>query len=406
VRGDGLRVLHVEVGGSYGGSLRALEVYLAQRAGSDQEHDVLLYYATAGSEKLERLARRVWWLRDRRRPRVTRAPVLKRLGRRALRVPALAEVEAWTALVADIPLARRMGPMLRAGAYDVVHVNNTFVYQVPTLLAARWAGIPLVAHGRNPVRGGPFARTMMRMADWVVTDSDALRRALERWNAGVPMSTCYNCVDLPRTDDGRAQAVRAGLAPPRATLVGSVGRLDEQKGYEYLVGAARRVVDQRPDVYFAVAGEGPSRPALERLVAESGLDGRFRLPGFVDDVTSFLSALDVFVSSSLWEGLPLAIVEAMLLGRPVVATDVGGSPEAVIPGRTGTLVPARDADALAEAILGSLDPPGGAALVVRHAKQRAAALADPAGNADAFDRVLLQAAGARSRRRVLAASSA
>src|SRR5207247_844359 len=169
------------------------------------------------------------------------------------------------------------------------------------------------------------------------------------------------------------QAVRAGLAPPRATLVGSVGRRDEQKGYEYLVGAARRVVDQRPDVYFAVAGEGPSRPALERLVAESGLDGRFRLPGFVDDVTSFLSALDVFVSSSLWEGLPLAIVEAMLLGRPVVATDVGGSPEAVIPGRTGTLVPARDADALAEAILGSLDPPGGPALVVRHAKQRAAA---------------------------------
>ena len=76
------------------------------------------------------------------------------------------------------------------------------------------------------------------------------------------------------------------------------------------------------------------------------------------------------------------------------------------PNLPGTLVPARDADALAEAILGSLDPPGGPALVVRHAKQRAAALADPAGNADAFDRVLLQAAGARSRRRVLAASSA
>jgi glycosyltransferase involved in cell wall biosynthesis len=144
-----------------------------------------------------------------------------------------------------------------------------------------------------------------------------------------------------------------------------------------------------PRAHFAIAGDGPRRRELQELVDRLGLRGRFSLCGFRSRVTDFIAALDLFVSSSRWEGLPLAIVEAMLLGKRVVATDVGGNRELVKPGRTGLLVRPGDPQALSDAMLRMLDEAASPALDVEVVRGTAAAIADSVSNAAAFDDVLV-----------------
>jgi glycosyltransferase involved in cell wall biosynthesis len=390
-----MRILHVEVGGDYGGSLRALEVYLARSARTDFEHDVLFYRQTPGTDRLEQLAHRVWYLQQGSLPGGkgrAAAGRVRALARKVLSTRVVAEARDWLDLLRRAPLAWRLQGLMREGGYDLVHVNNTLTYQGPTLLAARLAGIPVVSHGRNPVRSGAFARSMMRLSDSVVTVSDSLREVLDSWSTGVPVLACMDCVDLPPPSViTSGHAVRAELMPDDGVLIGSVGRLDDQKGYEYFVRAARRVAEVHPRARFAIAGDGPRRFALEKLIADLGLQRCFRLCGFRNDVSSFIAALDLFVSSSRWEGLSLVLLEALLLGKPVVVTDVGGNREVVRPGRTGLIVPPEDPDALAAAMLEALDGRR-ASFDPDLARSTAATATDPRTNADTFDQVLEEVA--------------
>jgi len=326
---DRLRVLHVEVGGDFGGSLRALEVYLARSRHPNIEHDVLLYYPTAGAERLRAHARRVWSLYSRPpRPPRGRGATVAELGRSRL-AAGVDDLHDWKNLARGLPTAWRLARVLREGGYGAVHVNNTWTYQAPTVLAALLARVPVVSHARNPVRRGSVSRLLLRLVDQLVADSDSLRRALDGWNAGVPIRTCYNCVELRAPDPAVVSKLRQSLAPSGTLLIGSVGRLDDQKGYEHLVHAARLVANTEPRARFAVVGDVPRRRELQRLIDDLGLGERFSLCGFRSGVTDFIAALDLFVSSSRWEGLPLVVVEAMLLGKRVVVTDVGGNRELV-----------------------------------------------------------------------------
>lgn len=377
-------MVHVEVGGSYGGSLRALELYLRHARRDGLAHDVLFYYPTPGAERLNGVARRVLTAFARApQPRAAAAGRPKR----ALAGWCPEALREWSSLPRG---AHRLPALLGALArgYDVVHVNNTFTYQPLTMVAARLARRPVLAHVRNPVRRGAYARGLMGLAGAVVTVNDGLRRELASWGGRPPVSTCYDAVALEPPDAAAAAALRARLLPDGGALVGSAGRLDEQKGYAHLVRAAALLAKSHPALRFAVAGDGPERDGLARLVSELGLAGRFELCGFRPDVSTFLSALDVFVSPSLWEGGgPLTVVEAMLLAKPVVATAVGAAPEFVEPDRTAVLVPPGDPPALAHAIVRAIE--GGTALLdpgrVRAAAER---FADPARNAEAFDQVL------------------
>ena len=129
-------------------------------------------------------------------------------------------------------------------------------------------------------------------------------------------------------------------------VVLTVARLDEQKGHRYLFEAAV----QLPDVQFMLAGDGPLRSALEEQVRTLGLEDRVHFLGHRTDIRDLLTHCDVFVLPSLYEGLPLSILEAMAAGKPVIATQVGGTAEAVLAGETGLLVPPADSTALAAAI--------------------------------------------------------
>ncbi len=134
-------------------------------------------------------------------------------------------------------------------------------------------------------------------------------------------------------------------------VVLTVARLDEQKGHQYLLAAAAQVRQAQ----FVLAGDGPLRASLEAQARSLGLEQRVKFLGYRSDIPDLLAGCDVFVLPSLYEGLPLSILEAMSTGKPVIATQIGGTDEAVISGETGLLVPPADPTALAAAIQKVLD---------------------------------------------------
>jgi glycosyltransferase involved in cell wall biosynthesis len=125
-----------------------------------------------------------------------------------------------------------------------------------------------------------------------------------------------------------------------------VARLDEQKGHRYLLEAAVEI----PEAVFVLVGDGPERAALEKQVHQLKLEDRVLFFGFRNDIQNWLSACDLFVLPSLYEGLPIAVLEAMAAGKPVIATDIPGNREAVVDGLTGCLVAPQDPRSLAVAI--------------------------------------------------------
>lgn len=153
--------------------------------------------------------------------------------------------------------------------------------------------------------------------------------------------------DAPTVVRPRAE-VRSSLGLPEDTaLIVSVARLAPQKSLEVLFDALKLLHN---DAHLAVIGEGPLRSDLERYARSAGLGSKIHLLGFRDDVADYIAAGDAFCLSSIWEGVPLAAQEAILLGTPVVGTDVGGMRELVSNKVSGRLVPTRDPEALAAAL--------------------------------------------------------
>jgi glycosyltransferase involved in cell wall biosynthesis len=143
------------------------------------------------------------------------------------------------------------------------------------------------------------------------------------------------------------EVLRPAERPPEKLVVGSLGRLDRQKGYDVLVEA----LGSLPDAGVLLVGDGVERDALRRQATAAGVAERLHITGWQERPRDFLTAIDVFVLPSRHEGLPLAVVEAMLAALPVIASDVGSVREAVVDGETGFLVPPEDPPALAQAIL-------------------------------------------------------
>ena len=182
-------------------------------------------------------------------------------------------------------------------------------------------------------------------------------------------------IDFERFSPATPDRLRSelGLAP-EARVVGTVGLLRPQKAHDDLIRAAAEVVRHEPELTFVVVGEGELREQLERQVREQGLDGRFLLLGQRDDVPGLVAGFDVFVLSSRFEGMCLAVAEAMAMAKPVVATAVGGVRQSVISGESGLLVPPGDPHALAEGILRVLRNTAEARSLAAAGRERALAL--------------------------------
>jgi len=148
----------------------------------------------------------------------------------------------------------------------------------------------------------------------------------------------------------RAQAKKSLGVPPDRALLGAVGRLSQEKGFDLLIRAARQLVDSGRDLGLILVGEGDDRPRLEALTAELGMGDRVRLTGYSPDPRPIYEAMDVFVLSSLREGLPNVLLEAMALEVPVLATHIAGVPRLIEDGSNGLLIPPGSVDALVQGI--------------------------------------------------------
>jgi glycosyltransferase involved in cell wall biosynthesis len=160
------------------------------------------------------------------------------------------------------------------------------------------------------------------------------------------ITVVHNGIPVPGERPEVDAALRAQLLAGYRAIVLVPARLDPLKGHEFLLEAAREL----ERVHVVVAGEGSERPRLEGLADRLGIRGRVTFLGFREDVSRLTACADVVVLPSLAEGLPLAVLEAMSVGTPLVATAIGGTDEAVVDGVTGLLVPPRDAAALAGAV--------------------------------------------------------
>lgn len=172
----------------------------------------------------------------------------------------------------------------------------------------------------------------------------------------------------------RREAREALNIPDQAVVVGTVGRLTEQKGQRYLIQAAHKVVSRQPDALFLIAGYGPLEETLKQQAEDAGVAEQVRFLGYRPAVKQLLAAFDLFVLPSLWEGMSNAVLEAMAAGLPVVATRVDGNTEQVADGLTGLLVPPADAESLAEALLDLITDPDRREAMGRRGRERVTSL--------------------------------
>jgi glycosyltransferase involved in cell wall biosynthesis len=147
------------------------------------------------------------------------------------------------------------------------------------------------------------------------------------------------------------------LEPGRIPVIGTAGRLEALKGFPWFLGAARQVLDVRSDVEFLVAGAGPEEANLRRVARELAIADKVTFVPYVLNFTDSLAATDIFVLPSLQQGLGTIMLEAMALGRPVIATGVGGIASVIRHGETGLIVPPQSSGALARRILELLEQP-------------------------------------------------
>ncbi len=194
-------------------------------------------------------------------------------------------------------------------------------------------------------------RFVLRSFNAVAAVSDEVRQRLLKARVRADrVALIRNGIDLHPFAHSRV----AANAP---LCVGLVGRLDREKGVDLFVKAAAAVLKQLPLTRFAVAGDGPDRETLQALINQLGIRDQVRLLGRQENMPSFYASLDLLVSSSRQEGLPIALLEGMASALPLVATTVGQVPAIIVHGHTGVLVPAEDVEALAGAILSLLQDP-------------------------------------------------
>jgi len=281
-------------------------------------------------------------------------PATEWLGRQGIPVHHLGRGRFDPRILGDlVSLARRRGAR-------ILHVHGYAAADFGRL-AARAAGARLVLHEhfadpRMPSYQALADRLLRARTDGAIAVSRSTREFLVKqrfvpedrvrliWN-GAPLD------EFAPVSRERALAVRRELGLPEdALVVGTIGRLNAQKGHRFLLEAAARLLSSRPETRVLVAGDGDLMDELRGQAATLGIAERVVFAGHRTDVPGLLGALDVFCISSLYEGTPLALFEAMASGRAVVSTSVDGCREVLEDGVTGVLVAPADARALADGL--------------------------------------------------------
>lgn len=269
----------------------------------------------------------------------------------------------------DWKCSRRLARLCCREQVDIIHAHQytPFFYGMTARLLYRRPPVLFTEHGRHyPDYPRPKRmlanRLLLERRDRVVAVGRAVQRALID-NEGIPsrfIQVIYNGVRLssyaPGIADGMVVRQELGLSPRDFVLM-QVARLDPLKDHVTAIHVLERVLHQRHDAKLVLVGEGPELNTLQELVRRRSLEPYVRFLGLRKDVGRLLAAADTCLLTSISEGIPLTLIEAMAAGLPVVATNVGGVPEVVEDGRTGFLVPHGDQSGLADRLLRLADSP-------------------------------------------------
>ncbi len=261
----------------------------------------------------------------------------------------------------------RLYRLLRKTRPFILH-SSLFHANIPARLLGRLARIPIIITWRQNISIGGASREKINrwtasLDDQVTAVCKLAQKAEIDGTAVSPqkVSLIYNCVDPSLFTTGntaKQAAIRHEFGiPANAPLIGTISRLHPQKGLRYLLDAMPHVRKQQPDIRLLIVGDGELRTELQEQAQLLNLSATVIFAGTRNDVTDILPILDLFILPSLWEGLPLAVLEAMAASLPIIATNVGGVPELVIDGKTGRLITSGNEIALSQAILQLLTHP-------------------------------------------------
>jgi glycosyltransferase involved in cell wall biosynthesis len=265
----------------------------------------------------------------------------------------------------DLSAAWRLSRLIKQVRPDVMHAHDPHGVAMAALalsMSTQPVKPPLIASRRVDFRmkGNTLSRWKYRQVDCFICASDAIRQLL--LSDGVEPAraiTVHEGIDLERVEAAPPARLHEEFwLPHHAPVVGNVAALVPHKGQRHLIEAAILVLRQVPDARFVIAGEGELRESLERMIKENRLEKHVILAGFRPDVLSVHKAFDIFVMSSVTEGLGTSLLDAMASAKPIVATTAGGIPEVVVEGDTGFLVPPRDHRAMADALVKLLKDAG------------------------------------------------
>ena len=256
---------------------------------------------------------------------------------------------------------------IKKGRYDIVHTHGSKA-GVLGRIAARLTGVKVIIH--TPHCFCFMAADIAKLkklfyfyiekfaalfCDKIIAVSESQRQdILKRKLTNIKkVITIENGVDINKFGNNGFDISRKkkGLGlNDSSVILGTVGVLNESKGQRYLIEAVSQVIKDGFDVNLLIAGEGPLRKDLETFSDKLGLNGRMKLLGFREDIPEVLSVMDIFVFPSLWEGMPLAVLEAMSSSLPVISTNVHGAVDLIQDNKRGILVQRKDAKGIAEAI--------------------------------------------------------
>ncbi|MFX0200593.1 MAG: glycosyltransferase family 4 protein [Candidatus Hodarchaeota archaeon] len=269
----------------------------------------------------------------------------------------------------NFSLIPRLAKIINKNKIEIVHGQGARA-EFYARLACKLAGISkYVSTIAMPVEGfdvgflrkkiyALFDRFSEKFVDRFLVVSDVLREAMIR-DHGIPAEKIiriYNGIEidhyLPQEEDGSREGIRREFNVGKDTaFIGAIGRLVWQKGFEYLIQAIPHILREFAQTKVLIVGEGPLRKELEALGKSMKIEGHLVFSGFRSDVKEILSAIDILVVPSLLEGFPMITLEAMAMGKPIIASDIDGIREQIIDGESGILIPPKDLNAIGEAII-------------------------------------------------------
>jgi glycosyltransferase involved in cell wall biosynthesis len=242
---------------------------------------------------------------------------------------------------------------------DILHTHHMPAF-VDSFVATRFARVPVFINTDHckdyPIPGhwALLERLASHFADEVVAVSHRTRDELIRFE-GIPpekISVIYNGINIKLTRKESREGLRMELGLTNGeTVIGTVGRLEDQKGLELLLASMPHVLRQSPNTRFLIVGGGSKEQELKQLASELQVSEHVLFTGWRSDAVDLIQAFDVFVTTSRFEGMPMVLLEAMALSKPIVATSVGGVSEVVKDGQNGILVKSRDPEEVSKALL-------------------------------------------------------